>query len=143
MYPDVAFLPKENYEVMSYLQVIKIKKYTLQLEKIDFSFYLKNLSDEFDEYCIEIKPKQGWMFDDDSFLIDGDNIKSRNIFNVKKCRYCYLQYLKVIIIIYLLFSLNIVEVLSTLSFKGTSSKTSATIVRLIYFLGKIVYLNKL
>lgn len=41
-------------------------------------------------YCIEIKPKQGWMFPDD--LPNDDGLKHFD--SVKKCRYCYLQYYK-------------------------------------------------
>lgn len=84
------------------------------------------------EYCIEIKPKQGWMFDDDSFL--GEVVNSKSLTDVKKCRYCYLQYLKVNknhIINY-----NYIIKKSILSYKGPQLTVLATIARLIYFLGK-------
>jgi hypothetical protein len=47
---------------------------------------------------VEIKPKQGWMFDEDfseDFLLDDEN-SLESLLNIKKCRYCLLQYHKVI-----------------------------------------------
>ncbi|CAO1436977.1 unnamed protein product [Diamesa serratosioi] len=41
-------------------------------------------------YCIEIKPKQGWMFPDDLT----NDVELKDYDSVRKCRYCYLQYYK-------------------------------------------------